>query len=94
MRILPANPIKTSQMWRKNSKSGNTAEKAVFRPTPYRTHTARVAVVALVVTSVVDICCECRTGRPREGICHPLKVMSMAHRLTSLNNKIMKGNFN
>jgi len=39
-------------------------------PTPCRTHPARVAVVALVVTGLVKICSECRTGGPREGTCH------------------------
>jgi len=45
-------------------------EKFVLWPTPCRTHPARVAVVALVVTGLVDICSECRTGGPREGTCH------------------------
>jgi len=40
-------------------------------PSPCRTHPARVAVVALVVTGLVDISSECRTGGPREGTCHP-----------------------
>ena len=31
----------------------------------------RVAVVALVVTGLVDTCGVCRTGGPREGTCHP-----------------------
>ena len=28
-------------------------------------------MVALVVTGLVDVCSECRTGGPREGTCHP-----------------------
>ena len=42
-------------------------EKGVFWPTPCRTHPVRVTVVAPVVTDLVDICSECRTGGPREG---------------------------
>jgi len=44
-------------------------EKGALWPTPRRTRPARVAVVAHVLTGLVDISSECRTGGPREGIC-------------------------
>ena len=47
-------------------------EKDVLWPTPCRTRPKRVAVVALVLTGLVNISRECRTGGPREGTCHPL----------------------
>ena len=46
--------------------------KGVLWPTPSRTHPARVA--SLVVTGLINICSECRTGGPREGTCHPPSV--------------------
>ena len=40
-------------------------EKGVTWPIPCRTHPARLAVVALVVTCLVDICSKCRAGRAK-----------------------------
>ena len=49
-------------------------EKGVLWLISRWTHPARAAVVALVLTGLVDICSECRTGGPREGTCHPSAV--------------------
>jgi len=40
---------------------------------PMPNTSSAVVVVALVLTGLVDICSECRAGRPREGTCHPPK---------------------
>jgi len=43
----------------------------VSLPCPRWTHPARVAVVALLVTGLVDICSNVVQGGPHEGTCHP-----------------------
>jgi len=48
-------------------------EKGVLWPTPCWTRPAREAVVALVLTGLVDISSQCRTEGPREATCHPPK---------------------